>query len=244
MSLSRVQLCHNKHTLTSLHQFSLAWADCSSPPSFASTDPHLHTTLSSFVEHADVSGVFQRSFLGLLQTSNRECLTSVVSQRGHVHLPHQLLPSQRLCPQGCQGMSTGTETHLRASPHQRSCRICRVSKRDHAVPVSESFSHELVRTARSCRRQHAVESFDTSCLVLAFLLVSLQYPLCSIVNESSVRHALARANSVHLRSLVLTSGHKPFATPRRSENLPTAIPSHLQRNAHQCRVQRTTSSSQ
>ena len=27
------------------------------PPSFASTDPHLHTTLSRFVEHADVSVV-------------------------------------------------------------------------------------------------------------------------------------------------------------------------------------------
>ena len=31
------------------------------------------------------------------------------------------------CPQGCQVMSTGTETRLRASPLQQSCRIVRVS---------------------------------------------------------------------------------------------------------------------
>ena len=84
-SLSRVQLCHSRHTLTSRHQFPLAWADCSSPPSFASIGPHLHTTV-----------LFQSSFLGLFQTSNRERLTGIVSQRGHAHLPHQLLPSQPL----------------------------------------------------------------------------------------------------------------------------------------------------
>ena len=65
--------------------------------------------------------------------------------------------------------------------------------------------------ARSSRRQHAVESFNTSCSVLAFLLLSLQYPSCSIVKEHSVRHATARVeqhtHGVHLRSLVLTSRH-------------------------------------
>ena len=56
-----------------------------------------------------------------------------------------------------------------------------------------------------------MESFDTSCSVLAFLLVSLQYPSCSVVNEDSVRHATAsieqHTHGVHLRSLVLTSRH-------------------------------------
>ena len=55
-----------------------------------------------------------------------------------------------------------------------------------AVPVAEPLIHELLRTARSSRRQHAVESFDTSRSVLAFLLISLQYPSCCIVNEHSV----------------------------------------------------------
>ena len=66
------------------------------------------------------------------------------------------------------------------------------SKRDHAVPFTEPLFHELLCTARSGRLQHAVESFDTSCSVLAFLLVSLQYPSCFFVNEHSVRHATAR----------------------------------------------------
>ena len=43
--------------LTSRHQFPLAWADCSRPPLFASIDPRLHTTLSRFVEHVEVSVV-------------------------------------------------------------------------------------------------------------------------------------------------------------------------------------------
>ena len=85
------------------------------------------------------------------------------------------------------------------------------SKRDRAVPVTEPLFHELLRTARSSRRQHTVESFDTSCPFLAVLLVSLQYPSCSIVKEHSVCHATARVeqqtHGVHLRSLVLTSRH-------------------------------------
>ena len=57
ISLSRVQYCHSTHTLTSRHQFPLAWVDCPSPPSFARTDPHLHTTLSRSAEHVDASVV-------------------------------------------------------------------------------------------------------------------------------------------------------------------------------------------
>ena len=127
--------------------------------------------------------LFKRSFLGLLQTSNRECLTSVVSQRGHVHLPHQLQPSQSLVLQDCQGMSTGTETRLRASPHQRSCRIDRVSfetrssRSGHPALVSRAPSHDQrLSTSAHC-----------------------------------VHHTLVRAeqltHGVHLRSLVLTSRH-------------------------------------
>ena len=55
--LSCPALPQQAHTLTSRHQFTLAWADCTSPPSFASTDPHLHATLARFVEHADLSVV-------------------------------------------------------------------------------------------------------------------------------------------------------------------------------------------
>ena len=106
-------------------------------------------------------------------------------------------------------MSTGTGTRLRASPLAES--LAYPSKRDHSVSFTAPLFHQLFRTARSSRRQHAVESFDTSCSVLAFLLVSLQYPSCSIVNEHSVRHATARVeqhtHGVHLRSLVLTSRH-------------------------------------
>ena len=105
-------------------------------------------------------------------------------------------------------MSTGTETRLRASPLQQSAdSLAYPSQRDHAVPFTEPLFHELLCTARSSRRQHAVESFDTSCSVLAILLVSS----CSLVNEHSVRHDTARVerqtHGVHLRSLVLTSRH-------------------------------------
>ena len=79
-------------------------------------------------------------------------------------------------------------------PHQRSCQsLACPSKRDHVVPVTQPLFHELLRTARGCRRQHIVESFENSCPILVFLLAPLQYPLCSVVTESSVRHAFARA---------------------------------------------------
>ena len=139
--LSRVQLCHSRHTWTSRHQFPLAWADCSSPPSFASTAPHSHTTLSRRKCRSR-----DRS-LGLFQDSSRECFTSFVSQRGHVHLLHQLQPSQPLISLECQKMSTGTETRLRASPLQRSCRIARASfqtrscRSGHRALVSRAPSH-------------------------------------------------------------------------------------------------------
>ena len=146
---------------------------------------------------------------------------------------------------------TGTETRLKASPHQRSCRIARASFQTRPCRSTEPLFHEFLRTTRGSR-QHTVESFDTSCAVLAFLLLSLQYPPCSIVNEHSVRHALARVeqqtHGVHLRSLVLTSRHHhtPLHGILQLEEmvLPIAVPSHHQRNAHHCRVQRKTSSSQ
>ena len=148
-------------------------------------------------------------------------------------------------------MSTGTETRPRASPPQQSCRITRVSFQTRpcrSCHSSPCFTSSFARP-EEVARQLSVESFDTSCSVLAFLLVSLQCPSCSIVNEHSVRHATARVeqqtHGVHLRWLVLTSRHHhtPSSATRR-DNLPIAVPSHLQRNAHQCRVQRTTSSSQ
>ena len=59
--------------------------------------------------------------------------------------------------------------------------------------------------------QPEVVAASTQCSILAFLLVSLQYPSRSIINEHSVRHATARVeqhtHGVHLRSLVLTSRH-------------------------------------
>ena len=94
---------------------------------------------------------------------------------------------------------------------------------------SQSLFHELLRTTRGCRRQHAVES----CPVLVFFLAPLQYPLSSIVNESSVRHALARAeqqtHSVHLRSLVLTSRHHhtPFHCVLQLEEIILSLQSRL-----------------
>ena len=47
--------------------------------------------------------LFQSSFLSLFQTSSRESFTRVVSQRSHVHLPHQLLPSQPLVLKAVRG---------------------------------------------------------------------------------------------------------------------------------------------
>ena len=160
--------------------------------------------------------LFQRSFLGLLQTSNRECLASVVSQRGHVHLPHQLQPSQPLVLQTVRECPLELK-HVLELRHTSGLAesLAYPSKRDHAVPVTEPLFH-------------------AGCPVLAFLLVSLQYP------SHSVRRAVARVeqqtHGMHLRSLVLTSRTSPFATPRRSatrrDSLPIAVPSHIQRNAH------------
>ena len=102
---------------------------------------------------------------------------------------------------------------------------------------------------RGCRRQHTEESIDTSCPVLAFLLVSLQYPPCSIVIEHSVRHALARVeqqtHGVHLRSLVLTSRlhHSPLHDILQLEEIVFPLQSRLisremhiaeSREQHQC----------
>ena len=109
--------------------------------------------------------------------------------------------------QGLSGASLTTFSGLRVGPVFHWL-MTYPSKRDHAVSFTEPLFHELLCTARSSRRQHAVESFNTSGSVLAFLLVSLQYPSCSIVNEHSVRHATARAEQ--------------------------QVPSHLQRNAHPC----------
>ena len=47
--------------------------------------------------------LFQRSFLCPFQTSNRECLTSLVSQRSHVYLPHQRQRSQPLVFKAVRG---------------------------------------------------------------------------------------------------------------------------------------------
>ena len=120
------------------------------------------------------------------------------------------------------------------------------------MSLSPCFTSSVC-TARSSRRQHAVESFDTSCSVLAFLLVSLQYPSCTIVNEHSVRHAIARVDQqthgLHLTSLVLTSRlrHTPLNGILQLEEIVSSHCSPVsssERNARQCRVQRTTSSSQ
>ena len=107
------------------------------------------------------------------------------------------------------------------------------SKHDHAVSFTEPLFHELLCTTRGCRRQHAVESFHTSCSILAFLLVSLQCPSCSIVNEHSVRHTTARieqqTHGMHLRSLVLTSRHHhtPFHSVLRIEEIIFPLQSRL-----------------
>ena len=102
--------------------------------------------------------LFQRSFLGLLQTSNRERLTNVVSQRGHVHLRHQLQPSQPLDLQTVRGSPLELK-HVWGLRHTSGLAesLAYPSKRDHAVPVTEPLFHELLRTASRCRRQHTVE---------------------------------------------------------------------------------------
>ena len=156
------------------------------------------------------------------------------------------------CPPDSRRMSTGTETHLRASSHLRSCQIARVLfQRDHAVPVTQALFHELLRTTRGCRRQHTVQSFHTSCPVSLFLLAPLQYPVCSLVNEQSIRHTFARAeqhtHSVHLRSLIWTSRHhqSPLHSVLQLEETVFPLHSrHISREMHiSARVQRTTPSS-
>ena len=69
--------------------------------------------------------LFQRSFLDLFQTSNRERLTSIVSQRGH-HLSHQSLSSQSLILKAVRGCPVELK-HVWDLCHSRqSCRIARV----------------------------------------------------------------------------------------------------------------------
>ena len=147
-SLSRVQLCHSKHTLTARHQFLLAWAGCTSLPSFASTGPHLHTTLSRFVEHAGRKCYSIDRSLAFLRTSYRECLTSTRSRS----LASPATAISATCPPDCQWMSTGTETRL------RSCRIApvlsqtRSCRSGHSPFASRALSHgQRLSTPAYCR---------------------------------------------------------------------------------------------
>ena len=89
-SLSQCPACATEHTLTPRHQFPLAWADCTSPPSFANTDPHLLTTLSRFVEHTERPAIVSVS---QASSPNETTLT----------WPHQLEPSQPLVLQTVRG---------------------------------------------------------------------------------------------------------------------------------------------
>ena len=227
---------------------------CSSPPSFRQV--LIHTCTHNTVQ---VCGARRRkcSFSEIVGLS-RPAIVSV--SRGcrlpascHVLLADiSVLPSQPLCPQGRQRMSTGTETRLRASPLQQSCRIARVSFQTRSCrPFTEPMFHELHSTARSGRRQHAVESFRGP----AVRFSRFYWSPCSIhLAPSSMStmfvmplHVLSRESSWRASEIArLDLSTSPYATPRHSAtrrdgSLPIAVPSHLQRNSHQCRVQRTTS---
>ena len=245
--VSRVQLCHSKHTLTSRHQ-SISIGVGSTARVHRPSQVLIYTC----TQHCpQVCGARRRECCSRDRSLafSRPTIVSVsrASSPSEVmlHLLHQLQPSQPLVLQTVNtSESFATPAVLpnrsRTPPNAimpfRSLNLC--------------FTSSFAQT-RGCRRLHTVESFDTSCPVSLFLLAPLQYPLCSFVSEHSVRHVFARAeqqtHSVHLRSLVLTSRHhhSPLHGVLHLEEILFPLQSRLisREDAHQCRVQRTTSSS-
>ena len=106
--LSCPALPQQAHTLTPRHQFTLAWADCTSPPSFASTDPHLHATLARFCGARRPKCCFQRI---VPWPSPEQQYVSVSHERRLPTTSSSLASSasaiSAICSSDCQRMSTG-----------------------------------------------------------------------------------------------------------------------------------------